>query len=301
MLILAGCSPAARLTARTATTTTVTIPTTTPPRPTTVRAEPPYPVTELVLPLVDPTRPTVSGGRMVSSVRKLTTLVWVPQAAGRRPLIVFAHGFDVGPAPYTALLQTWAAHGYVVAAPEFPLTDPAVAGINLDEADIVNQPADVRFVTDWLIGPLSPVANRIDPSRAAVAGHSDGAETALASAAAPAPAGEPGYRAAIVLGAQPVPSASGHNPPILVAQGDADPINPPSNGIATFQQAASPKYLLTIHGGGHLAPLEAGSAWLAGIEAVSLAFLDAYLAADAPPSGILSAGASFPDLSVTTG
>ena len=74
--------------------------------------------------------------------------MWLPAAPGRRPLIVFAHGFDVGPGIYAALLDAWAAHGYVVAAPEFPLTDPAVAGASLDENDINNQPADLRFVTE---------------------------------------------------------------------------------------------------------------------------------------------------------
>jgi hypothetical protein len=84
---------------------------------------------------------------------------------------------------------------------------------NLDEADIANQRADVRFVTDWLVGGTSPLAGRIDSSAVAVAGHSDGAETALAAATTPAAAGEPRYRAAIVLGAQPVPAAAGRKPP----------------------------------------------------------------------------------------
>jgi hypothetical protein len=263
---------------------------------------PPYPVQEITVPLVDRTRPTVSEGRTISSVRTLTTELWVPAAPGRRPLVVFAHGFDVGPATYGALLQAWATHGYVVAAPELPLTDPVVAGANLDEADINNQPADLRFVTGALTAPGSPISARIDSARVAVTGHSDGAESALAASLLPGPAGGPRYRALIAMSVQPLPGyRATANPPILVTQGDVDTINPPAYGLQTWQAAASPKYLLTLHGGGHLPPLQAGSTWLPGIEAVTEAFLDAYLAGDASPSSVAATAAGYGVLAVHSG
>lgn len=191
--------------------------------------------------------------------------------------MVFAHGYQVGPQPYTALLQAWAAHGYVVAAPEFPLTDQAVARANLDENDIDNQPTDLRFVTDELVAATSPVAGRIDPTEVVVAGHSDGSESALAASIAPTPPGEPKFRALIAMSVQQLPGTSHtDNPPVLVTQGDRDTINPPSYGYQVYAQAESPKYLVVIKGGGHLPPLEAGSAWLPGIEAVTEAFVDYY-------------------------
>jgi pimeloyl-ACP methyl ester carboxylesterase len=250
---------------------------------------------------VDGSRPTVTHGQTISSSRSLVTLVWLPERARPSPLIVFAHGFQVGPAPYAALLEAWAAHGYVVAAPEFPLTDLAVAGSNLDEADSDNQPQDVRFITDYLVSPQSPIANRIDPNKVAVAGHSDGAETALAASVNPSPAGEPTYRAIVAFGVQPLLEAAGPNPPILVEQGDEDQINPPSSGYATFAEATSPKYLIVAKGGGHLPPLEAGSPWLPGIEAVTEAFLDAYVAGDVLPSTISPVAASYENLSLSAG
>jgi pimeloyl-ACP methyl ester carboxylesterase len=91
------------------------------------------------------------------------------------------------------------------------------------------------------------------------------------------------------------------NPPILVTQGDADTINPPSWGAQTWDQAAGPKYLLVLRGGGHLPPLQAGSAWLPGIEAVSEAFLDAYLVGDGATSAIPTAAAGSPLLTLEAG
>ena len=75
-----------------------------------------------------------SSGKVLSASRTLTTAVWYPVGtAGPWPLVVFAHGYRLGVGPYVHLCQTWAAAGYVVAAPTFPLTDEAVAGSNLDE------------------------------------------------------------------------------------------------------------------------------------------------------------------------
>jgi pimeloyl-ACP methyl ester carboxylesterase len=188
-----------------------------------------------------------------------------------------------------------------VAAPEFPLTDPDIAGPHLDESDINQQPGDVRFVTDQLVAPTSPVAARIDPDRVGVAGHSDGAETALAASATPAPAGEPRYRAVVVLSGQAVPGTAGHNPPMLVIQGDSDDINPPSLGLGAYQQAASPKYLVIMRGAGHLPPYEAGSQWLGAIESVTEAFLDSYVARDRPTGAIATSVGLYGGLSLQSG
>lgn len=265
--------------------TSTSTPSTTPP--TTAAPGPPYAVGSVTLPLVDTSRPTVSHGHQISSSRSLTTVVWFPDVAGRHPLVVFAHGYQVGPPPYLTLLQAWAAHGYVVAAPEFPLTDAAVAGGEIDENDINNQPEDLRFVTDSLVATGSPVASRIDPAEIALAGHSDGAESAVAASVAPVPPGEPAFHALIAMSVQQLPGVSHtDNPPMLVTQGDEDTINPPAYGYQVYAEGTSPKYLLVLKGGGHLPPVEAGSAWLPGIEAVTEAFLDCYVERDAPAGAI---------------
>ncbi|MDP9072791.1 MAG: hypothetical protein M3N98_01230, partial [Actinomycetota bacterium] len=233
----------------------------------------PYQVAIVTLSLVDTSRPTVSRGQVVAATRTLATVVWYPLIPVRAPLLLFAPGFMVGPDTYRHLAETWAAAGYVVAAPEFPLTDAAVAGAALDENDLENEPADVRFVRASLLSPSNPVAERIDPTRIGVAGHSDGAEVALAVAQQ----GDGAVRAVMAFSAQPVTPHMAANPPLLVAQGSADDINPPDRAQAVYNQAANPRYLLTLVGAGHLPPFAGGSRWQPVVDQVSVDFLDRYL------------------------
>ncbi len=269
------------------TATTVAAPPNSAPAP----SQPPYPVTSSVLPLVDTSRPTVSHGSVVATSRTLTTLVWAPAVPGRWPLVVFGHGFQVGPEPYEAMLQAWSSAGYVVAAPEFPLGDQAVAGANLDENDLMNEPDDLRFVIDSLVAPGSPEAARIDPSRVAAAGHSDGAEAAVAAGVNPVPPGEPVIRAVIAMAVSPIPPGGPlATPPVLITQGDADSINPTVLGQQVYGQVRSPKYFLDLLGGGHLPPVEAGSAWLPTIDAVAEDFLNLYVAGGGSPTDLVRDG-----------
>jgi dienelactone hydrolase len=244
------------------------------------------------LPFVDPSRPTVSRGVQRSTSRALTTQVWSPAVAGPWPLIVFAAGYDVGPETYAALCRAWAAAGYVVAAPEFPLADPAVAGSAVDENDLDNEPADFLFVIGALLNPSTAVASQIDASRIAVAGHSDGAEVALAVAQM----GNPVIRAVIAMSGQPVVPHQAPNPPLLAIQGDQDPINPPARSIAVYTQAASPRFLLTLVGGGHLSPYLPGSRWEPVIESVTVDFLNIYMGTSTSSGAAMAAHADHPGL-----
>ena len=244
------------------------------------------------VPLVDPSRPTVSRGVQLSASRSLTTQVWAPAVAGPWPLIVFASGYDVGPDTYAALCRAWAAAGYVVAAPMFPLADPAVAGSALDENDLNNEPADLLFVIASLLDPGTAVASQIDATHIAVAGHSDGAEVALAVAQM----GNPAIRAVIAMSGQPVVPHQAPNPPLLAIQGDQDTVNPPARSVAVYSQAASPRFLLTLVGGGHLPPYVAGSRWEPVVEAVTTDFLNHYLAATTTSDAAMAADAVHPGL-----
>jgi len=258
-----------------------------------------------VLRLVDPGRTIrLKGGR--SEPRTLVTEVRYPalgppgatdvldatpaSADGPFPLIVFGHGFAVTPQPYARLLQSWARAGYVVAAPLFPLSNADAPG-GPDEADVINQPTDMSFVISSLLSlsrsGSGPLTGLLDPGRIAVAGHSDGAETALAVAYSRR-FRDPRIGAAVILAGAEMQGVGGYGfvkgtPPLLAAQGTADSFNEPNYTSAYFKLARRPKFLLRLLGAGHLPPFSYQQPQLAIVKRVTIAFLDRYLKREPSP------------------
>jgi dienelactone hydrolase len=253
-----------------------------------------------VLQFVDPTR-TVHNAAGQSEPRVITTIVRYPsvgttaavtsagnQASGPPfPLIVFGHGFAVTPAPYSLLLDAWTRAGYVVAAPVFPLENAGAPG-GPNEHDLVNQPADMSLVITRLLSAArarsGPFAGLIDPSHVAVAGQSDGGDTALAAAYDPA-VRDRRIRAAMILSGAEDPFASAFafpfdGPPLLAMQGTADTINPPSFTDAFFSAASRPKFLLKLLGAGHQPPYTEQGPQLRTVERMTIAFLNYYFKAE---------------------
>jgi dienelactone hydrolase len=236
-----------------------------------------------VLHLVDRSRTIrLPNGR--EAPRPVTTYVRVPASgAGPWPLIVFGHGYAVTPGIYARLLQAWVRAGYVVAAPLFPLGNKYAAG-GPNESDIVNQPRDISFVISQVLAanasPGNPLRGLIDGSHIAVAGQSDGGETAFAAAY------EPLHRdaridAAVILSGAQLPGDPFRFPkagvPLLAAQGTADRINRPSYTYDFYDAARRPKFLLRLPGAGHLGPYTSQEPQLDIVERVTTAFLDRYL------------------------
>jgi dienelactone hydrolase len=261
-------------------------------------------IAERILRLVDESRTILlPDGRVVA--RPVTTYLRYPSSgSGPWPLVVFGHGYSATPGIYAQLLRTWTLAGYVVAAPLFPLGNANAPG-RPDESDIVNQPRDVSFVISQLLGasasPTSPLHGLVDASRIAVAGQSDGGETAFAVAY------EPQYRdsridAAIVLSGAELPEAALSFPhpaaPLLAIQGTADTINPPNFTYAFFNPAPRPKFLLRLLGAGHLGPYTTQDPQLGVVERITTAFLDHYLKGG-PLDTIAQAGAA-PGIAVLT-
>jgi fermentation-respiration switch protein FrsA (DUF1100 family) len=260
---------------------------------------PPFAVGIRVLRLIDGSRKIrLPSGRI--EPRELVTYVRYPavgapgavdlagapaaSANGPFPLVVFAHGFAVTPALYAHLLQSWARAGYVVAAPVFPLENANAPG-GPDESDLINQPTDMRFVISRLLQANSagagPLAGLIDPARIAVAGHSDGAETALAAAYS-RDFRDRRIDAAVILAGARMSGVGGFSfragsPPLLAAQGTGDTINEPRFTEAFYRQARRPKFLLRLLGAEHLPPYTREQPQLGIVERVTVAFLDSYL------------------------
>lgn len=194
--------------------------------------------------------------------RRLQTIVRYPTGAGRRyPLIVFAHGFALTPRSYRQLLYAWASAGYVVAAPVFP-GESATAPGGPDRSDLINEPADLRFVIDRLLGAArrgaGGFARFLAPGPVAIAGHSDGGDAALSVGYGP---GQRSRRVAavIILAGAYLPTGPAFafpagGPPLLAVQGDRDQVNPPGDTRAFYRRARAPKALLHLIGAGHYGP-----------------------------------------------
>ena len=236
------------------------------------------PVQLRVLRLVDESR-RAHFRNGTTTARDLTTYVRYPsQGTGPFPLIVFAHGFSLTPARYTALLNTWARAGYVVAAPVFPVESTNAPG-GPDQSDLGNEPRDISFVISRLTAARSPVAALIDLSKIAVAGQSDGGIAAL-SVAYDRRFADRRIKAALVLsGAAP----SGFRPlrvgtlPLLAVQGTLDPFNAPATTAGYYRLLRRPKFLLWLLGAGHLPPYTTNDRWAAVVDRATTAFLDHYL------------------------
>lgn len=241
----------------------------------------PVQVHEIQALFTDPTRTMVISGQQVW--RHFQTIIRYP--AGLRapfPLIVFGHGYNVSPAPYTDLLDAWTRAGYIVAAPIFPLENANAPG-GPNERDLVNQPADMSLVISSLQRPVTPeiqrISSLIDFSRIAVSGQSDGGDTALA--AAYGPASDTRIGAAMILSGAEDPFAPSFQmprsgPPLLAIQGTADTINPPGDTYSFYDQAAPPKCLLTLLGAGHQPPYTEPGVELSTVAHMTIAFLDAH-------------------------
>lgn len=257
---------------------------------------PRYGVGEIVVTYTDYGRHVWLPGARHPQPRRLETIIRYPAAiapgrvdvpnaapvsTGRPfPFVVFAHGFNITPAPYAPLLQTWARAGYVVAAPIFPLTNSGAPG-GPDESDLVNQPTDISFVISQIGSGHGTLSGLIDPHRIAVTGQSDGGSTALAVA----------YNqhyfdrrigAAMILSGAEIPGIGGYtfpppSPPLLAVQGTGDTVNAPASTYHFFGLARHPKFLLSLLGAPHLGPYTNEQPELGIVERVTVAFLDHFL------------------------
>jgi dienelactone hydrolase len=220
---------------------------------------------------VDSTRSTPANGAAPGAPnRTMVTTIWYPAsgsgatpdvARGPYPLVVFAHGFAVGPRTYADLLAGWASAGYVVVAPALPLLNGAAPGgashddyngPNFFDVDFVLRDSLRRAATTGDV-----LSGMIDGSRIAVAGHSDGEVIAYALGFM-ACCRDVQVKAVIALAgdlsnAQALPLATGV--PILHVISDNDEFDPVAGALAFDRQSLlAPKYTVVLRGASHLGP-----------------------------------------------
>lgn len=215
------------------------------------------------LSLVDSSRPTPeSAGGPETPERAIDVWLTLPSAGEPRPLIVFSHGMAGHPRKFEALHAAWAEAGYVVAAPVFPLSNDGAEDSFTNSFDVMNQPGDVSFVLDELLtrsaDPASELAGRIDPSRVGAAGLSAGGWTTY-QVGVNRPVRDDRISAAVVFAGafdDEGEFVAEDDLPVLVMQGDVDPLISVDVAEAAYASLSSPRYLVVLHGGGHAGPFE---------------------------------------------
>lgn len=228
-----------------------------------------------VVELEDRSRPVVVKGHVVAATRRLPTFVWLPPGTGPHPLVVFAHGYDVGPLTYVRFCAAIAAAGYVVAAPSFPAADPG-RGLGLDRVELPAEARDVAFVASSLRS--ESFAGAIAPGSFGVVGHSDGADVALDAGFA-AGLSDPSVGAVVAIApdAFSFDLAPAPRPPLLLVHSDADPVVPWSESVQVFGRVATQRQFVTLQGADHLPPVATSTRWTPIVDAATVGFLDAVL------------------------
>ncbi len=225
---------------------------------------------------VDTSRPTAAhGGKPELPSRTLHTSVLypaqgtpsaagtpqrdAPAQAGSWPVIVFAHGSTRAGLDYVATLSWWVSAGYIVVAPNFPLSTTGVPG-GTAYLDYPAQTADESFVLDSVFAddaaPLH-LASLVDHRRVGLGGQSFGAITTLGTVAAACCADER-VKAATEFAGMWLPYSSGADlsphaskVAVLFVHGDADPTVPYANDHAFWKKLRAPGGFLTLVGGMH--------------------------------------------------
>jgi dienelactone hydrolase len=206
---------------------------------------------------VDPSRPDDErDGPGARRRRTLVTTVWFPYAApGPHPLVVYSHGYFATRWGATYLAERLASRGYVVAAPDHPLTRRRVASRRVE--DVVQQPGDLRVVIDRLLASSAGERpfDQIDPERIGVMGVSLGGMTATLAAFHPR-LRDPRIRAAVSIAGPMTLFGSrffaGVPVPFLMLAGDEDVvIDYAANAPLALERVPTGR-LVTIHGATHV-------------------------------------------------
>ena len=235
----------------------------------------PYAVGKQDFTLIDTQRTTAAHDNQAEiPQRVLETRVWYPAKnrslewlrpgprplalqACPAPLVIYSHGFMSMRGNGAYLAEYLASHGYIVAAANFPLTHLGTAG-GPQFIDVLNQPGDVSFIIDRLLGWSNSAENRfagcVDPARIGAVGLSLGGMTTTLLAFHPA------YRDARIQAAAAIAGPIGlfgkrffstPSPPFMMIAGDIDAMVDYRQNAALLRTWLPDATLVTLHGGSH--------------------------------------------------
>ncbi|MFK7865102.1 MAG: alpha/beta hydrolase family protein [Pseudohongiellaceae bacterium] len=217
----------------------------------------PYSVTSVEFIFVDDSRSTdANRGNPGKSERTLPTTVWYPEgASGDLPLIIHSHGIVSARNELAYLMEQLASYGYVVAAADYPLTSGSTPG-GANANDVVNQPADVSFLIDSILGlEQKPFAGVIDEERIGITGFSLGGLTTLLTTYHPRWR-DPRIAAAVAIAGPAVAFTDAFyqtsKVPFLMISGTADALIDTQYNAAIIPERNQGSDLVTIDGGTHL-------------------------------------------------
>ncbi|MCU1497420.1 MAG: phospholipase/Carboxylesterase [Acidimicrobiales bacterium] len=276
-----------------------------------------YAVARAQFDLTDPRRPTpANNGVPGSEVRKLPTVAFYPAVGkpvatdrgtpeavdgaaardGRYPLVVFSHGLSARGIFYAGQLAALASAGYVVIAPDYPLSNANTPGGHT-VSDVGNQPGDASFLIDTFTaadaeGPPAAVTTHVDGRHVGAVGHSLGAITSLglgySTCCADHRIGAVVSWAGVFLPlhGQRSPEAGITDRPLLLIHGDQDRTVAYRYSQSAFAKVESPRWFITLRGQGHGPPfVTPGTGPVARlVTTATIDFLDAHLKDD--PDGI---------------
>ena len=218
-----------------------------------------YRVGRAELVFVDDTRPTGENrGFPAKPQRTLPTTLWFPrELEAALPLIIHSHGIVSNRTEMAYLAESLASHGYLVAATDYPLTSGSTAG-GANAADVVNQPADISFLIDSLLGMRDgqkPFSGQIDESRIGLSGYSLGGLTTYLATYHPAWRDSRIAAAVAIAGPSAIFAPRFFETtavPVLAIAGTSDALIEHSRNAADLGTRARNLSVITIEGGTHL-------------------------------------------------
>jgi dienelactone hydrolase len=248
----------------------------------------------------DPSRPILATSHHPAAPgRTLVTSIFYPASeptplfgsarvaeGGPFPMLMYSHGYSSARSEATRVAQRLASHGYIVVAPDFPLTSMLANGGSPDVNDAANQPGDVTFLIDKMLAASADVkhllANAIDKERIGALGVSLGGLTTLLATY------HPRFHDPRIKAAMPIAALSSfftaefyktRSVPLLLVHGDNDAfIDYETNARRAFMRAGASARLITVARGSH-------AAFGAELDAALLPLLNALMApADADPN-----------------